>query len=182
MGDMEGNMNKATGEMVNHLQQLRRIEKRVEQGRQERQGEGSSMERPKMNMAEMLKESAEEAMAEEFLRQSKQPFSGKGVVLGAPTPAVGTSAAATPSVDHIVVSDSEPAANVQVRLDGGGREVVKVNLSHKVSHLVQEVRARRSEGRPFKLVDMGPPPRVLDNSITIKEAGLAGGSVMQRFT
>merc|ERR1712025_12935 len=166
------------------------MEKLVAQRRQERQElelENSRMERQMKYMNDMINENEEVAMEDEKQRKAKMPFSGQGMRLGDPGPPASHSlstveAGPCVNVDPIIVSDSEPTTNVQIRLEGGGREVVKLNLSHKVSHLIQEVTSRKSEGRPFKLVDMGPPPRVLDTDISIKEAGLAGGSVMQRFT
>merc|ERR1719244_941909 len=131
--------------------------------------ECSRMERQKKYMEEMINENREVQEEFERVEESKRPFSGRGNVLGAPVPA---------PVAPVAVDPSQPVGNIQVRLGDGGRVVVRLNHSHTVGDLEQEVRAQTGENRGFNILSLGPPAKVLDKGVTVKEANLIGGAVM----
>merc|ERR1712106_495012 len=177
----DGEMGLANSEdMLREIQLLQLQEKRmrklVDQRKEERKElelENSRMQRQKKYMEEMRQMAA------------KGPFAGKGNMLGAPSPA--PAAAAGPSrpvrqVQPVVVDTSKPVGNVQVRLGDGSRIVVKLNHDHTVRDVKQEIMARQpQEDRQFSLVSMGPPSKVLQDSLGLKEGDLIGSAVMQRF-
>merc|ERR1712062_786634 len=96
---------KSVEEMMAQVQlmelQAKRMQKLVEQRKQERadmEMENVRMERQLKYLAEMAKENEE--VEAEYQRQqaAKQPFSGEGVRLGAPTPAVPSVSGALPPI------------------------------------------------------------------------------------
>merc|ERR1712106_937285 len=189
----DGEMGLANSEdMLREIQLLQLQEKRmrklVDQRKEERKElelENSRMQRQKKYMEEMAQENDD--AEEEYMRQmvAKGPFAGKGNMLGAPSPA--PAAAAGPSrpirqVQPVAVDTSKPVGNVQVRLGDGSRIVVKLNHDHTVRDVKQEIMARQpQEDRQFSLVSMGPPSKVLQDSLGLKEGDLIGSAVMQRF-
>eukprot|EP00092_Neocalanus_flemingeri_P004661 GFUD01005025.1.p1 GENE.GFUD01005025.1~~GFUD01005025.1.p1 ORF type:complete len:197 (+),score=98.13 GFUD01005025.1:81-671(+) len=190
--DEEMGLNGVTEDMMREIQLLQLQEKRmrklVDQRKEERKTlevENSRMQRQKKYMEEMAQENVD--WEEEYSRQmaAKGPFAGVGNMLGAPSPA--PAAAPLPSrparqVQPVAVDSSQPVGSVQVRLGDGSRIVVKLNHHHTVRDVKQEIQARQpEEGREFSLVSMGPPSKVLQDSLGLKEGDLIGSAVMQRF-
>lgn len=88
-----------------------------------------------------------------------------------------------------------------MRLAGGGKTVVKLNTSHTVAHIKQEIMARLEKAksafsnsnllivirdpeqtrREFSLLSLGPPSRELADSATIEQENLLGSAVIQRL-
>ena len=163
-------------DMMAHVQllelQAKRMQKLVEQRKQERtdmEMENVRMERQLKYLAEMAKEN-EEVEAEYRREQAaKQPFSGRGFTLGAPSQTVDqvTQETLVRKVDPVSVDPNKPSGNIQVRrsvdimivdiiiiilimiilmmqvrLADGSRVVVKLNTDHTVSHIKQEIMAR----------------------------------------
>ena len=127
--------------------QAKRMKQLVEQRKQERADmelENVRMERQLRYLAEMAEENRE--VEAEYQRQqaAKQPFSGGGIRLGAPSPVSPVTAPEPPvrSVAPVSVDPDKPSGNIQVRLGDGSRVVVRLNCHHTVGHIKQQVMAR----------------------------------------
>ncbi|TCD71049.1 hypothetical protein EIP91_000141 [Steccherinum ochraceum] len=137
-------------------------------------------------------------------------FTGSGNRLGSPVPAVaGSSAAAvdmpgsfpagasssggagssgaerTPESisTRFEVDQTQPATSVQVRLADGTRMVCRMNLTHTVQDIRNFINASRPENnqRAYTIGTTFPTRILEDNTQTVKEAGLAGAVVVQRW-
>ncbi|XP_050680633.1 NSFL1 cofactor p47 [Leptidea sinapis] len=127
-----------------------------------------------------------------------QPFSGKGHLLGSPTPAiVGAAEPAPPApaqdrTQHLrqaqlilATDDQKPTTTIQIRLADGSRVTGRFNESHTVDDLYQYVtRAEpQYEARPFILLTAYPSAELTeaDRALTLKAANLLNSTVMQRL-
>ncbi|KAJ1735913.1 protein phosphatase regulator [Coemansia biformis] len=118
-----------------------------------------------------------------------QPFAGRGQRLGGIAPPIAAAAgrtappaAAAPAPESIVLDPAQPTVQVQIRLADGTRLVARVNPSHTVAALRAYVAAQRPDAaaRSFVLKAV-MPPKVLDDSATITDAGIANATVAQQF-
>lgn len=171
--------------------QAQRMESLVAQRRQERaemEAENARIERQVRYMKEMARENeeaeAEYARKQEELLAKHAPFSGQGHSLTAPSPTPATPTA----VSHahwspVTLDPAKPSGNIQVRLAEGGRMVIKLNTDHTVAHIKQEIMARDQEQtrRPFSILSLGPPSKVLPDTATIAGENLLGSAVIQRL-
>ena len=143
---------KSVEEMMAQVQllelQAQRMKKLVEQRKQERADmelENVRMERQLKYLAEMAEENREAEAEHQRQLAAKQPFSGGGIRLGAPSQGPSPALAPEPpirQVSPVSVDPSKPAGNIQVRLGDGSRVVVRLNYHHTVGHIKQEVMAR----------------------------------------
>jgi len=185
-------------EMMKQVQllelQAKRMEKLVAQRREERadmETENARIQRQLKYMQEMADEN--DAAEEEYKRQqaAKGPFAGKGFTLGAPSPASPTSKPSSSSsssapvrkVEPVIVDQTKPNGNIQVRLVDGSRLVIKLNTDHTVAHIKQEIMARKPEQtqNEFKLVTLGPPSKELKDNLEIGAENLLGSAVIQKL-
>jgi len=130
--------------------------------------EVARLERMKKHMQDMCDENDTVAKAE---AAKKAPFQGTGFRLGddlpsQPKPPPSIDRQIIPPPPHIEVDSLKPTTNIQVRSSDGSRLVVKLNQSHTVADLKQEILSRQEtrEGRTsFALISVGPPPKPLIN-------------------
>ncbi|XP_041971560.1 NSFL1 cofactor p47 [Aricia agestis] len=124
-----------------------------------------------------------------------QPFSGKGHMLGSPTPAtVGATVPVAAGVqdreanlraaqDALAVDDAHPTTNVQFRLADGSRLTGRFNHTHTVGDLHAFV--SRAEPlyqlRPFVLLTAFPSVELADQTATLASANLLNTTVLQRL-
>ncbi|XP_057420260.1 plant UBX domain-containing protein 4-like [Lotus japonicus] len=121
------------------------------------------------------------------------PFQGVGRTLGsssasvAPQPTASSTSTSfntspTPSAG-LVVDQSLPSTQIQLRLADGTRLISNFNYHHTVSDIRAFIDASRPEGaRNYQLQIMGFPPKLLsDETQTIEQAGLANSVVIQKF-
>ena len=146
---------KSVEEMMKEVQllelQAKRMEKLVNQRRQERadmEADNARIQRQLRYMEEMAREN-EEAEEEYVKKQEAEkaktaPFSGRGFSLtaAAPEPTPAPRAVSHAHWSPVVVDSEKPSGNIQVRLAGGGKMVVKLNTTHTVAHIKQEIMAR----------------------------------------
>lgn len=121
-------------------------------------------------------------------------FGGEGNRLGAPAPAASapTSAPATTSStaaaalapSDFKVDDSKPTTQVQIRLGDGSRMVGRFNEDHTVADVRRYVNAAHPgmASRSYVLQASFPPKPLTDEEATLKQAGLVGAVVIQKFT
>lgn len=109
-------------------------------------------------------------------------FSGGGQTLGTtPTDEEKTQKTEEVKEEKPEVNGDEPTTTLQVRLPGGRRIVVTLNLTHTVGHVHAYVQSQTNEQRSFVLMAGFPPKTLSDSSATIKDANLAGASLTQKF-
>ncbi|CAH0714901.1 unnamed protein product, partial [Brenthis ino] len=125
---------------------------------------------------------------------SHQAFSGKGHMLGSPTPAtVGAPAAAAAGADRdanaraaqraVRLDDAAPATTVQFRLADGSRLTGRFNHTHTVADLMQYVsRAEPAyQLQSFALLTTFPSTELTDHTQTLKDANLLNTTLLQRL-
>lgn len=183
----------ASEELIQQVQQLELQAKRMKDLVAQRRGERSDlelevtrMERMKKHMEEMAKENLEAAEQDRLEQEKKKPFHGKGNVLGAPSapdPVISRPRGSKPPPPPVPVDTAQPVSSMQVRSGDGSRIIVKLNHSHKIKHLKQQIASQQpQESRSFVLVTSGMPAKPLNNEeMTIKEADILGAAVLQRF-
>jgi len=167
----------------------------VEQRRHERakmELEVARLERMKKHMQAMCEENKEVAAAElkrvEAEVARKAPFQGVGFRLADDAPKsvnIVDDRPIVPAPPPVEVDPSRPVTNIQVRSSDGSRLVVQMNQDHTIRDLKQQILSRQEtrEGRTcFVLISAGPPPKPLvDDNQTLKDAGICGAAVLQRF-
>merc|ERR1712029_640818 len=135
----------------------------------------------------------EDHRQEEFVKPKvkAKPFQGAGNVLGSIAPSV--AAPANPSLDpaaaekaaqqKVNLNESNPVANIQVRLADGSRLIVKLNHNHTVADLRSYINVARPQynGVGYNLLTTFPNKEITDDSATISSAGLVGAAVLQRL-
>ncbi|XP_053620420.1 NSFL1 cofactor p47 isoform X2 [Plodia interpunctella] len=124
-----------------------------------------------------------------------QAFSGKGQMLGSPTPpTVGATAAvaAAPSdreanqraaQQAVALDNNQPQTNIQFRLADGSRLTGRFNHSHTIADLRQYVvRAEPSyQLQNFALLTSFPSAELQDSSQTVAQANLLNSTLLQRL-
>jgi UBX domain-containing protein 1 len=79
------------------------------------------------------------------------------------------------------VDESQHVVKVQVRLTDGSRLIGRFNATHTVADIYRFIRTVRPDRNPQALQLNGMPPKPLDDlAQTVKDAGAAGGVVMER--
>ncbi|CAH2058529.1 unnamed protein product, partial [Iphiclides podalirius] len=124
-----------------------------------------------------------------------QAFSGKGHLLGSPTPAtVGATApvAASPAdrsanqraaQEAVGLDESSPVTTLQFRLADGSRLTGRFNHGHTVADLQRYV-ARAEPAyqlRPFALLTTFPSAELADPALTLAQANLLNTTLLQRL-
>jgi len=136
----------------------------------------------------------EDHREEEFVKPKvkAKPFQGAGNVLGSIAPSV-AAPEANPSLDpaaaekaaqqKVNLNESNPVANIQVRLADGSRLIVKLNHNHTVADLRSYINVARPQynGVGYNLLTTFPNKEITDDSATISSAGLVGAAVLQRL-
>ncbi|NWR23587.1 NSF1C protein, partial [Agelaius phoeniceus] len=130
---------------------------------------------------------------EEYVKPKSvfRAFTGEGQKLGSTAPQVmGTSSPAQQAENEakassaIVIDESEPITNIQIRLADGGRLVQKFNHSHRI----RDIRLFIVDARPamaatsFVLMTTFPNKELTDENQTLKEANLLNAVIVQRLT
>ncbi|XP_039623799.1 NSFL1 cofactor p47 [Polypterus senegalus] len=117
-------------------------------------------------------------------------FAGEGQKLGSATPQVIGSVSGAQQADNearasssIILSDSEPTTNIQIRLADGGRLVQKFNHSHRIQDIRQFIVGARPAMAAVEFVMMTtfPNKELTDENLTLKEANLLNAVIVQRF-
>ena len=114
-------------------------------------------------------------------------FGGSGQTLGAtlataspdPVPVQQVVVVQEEEEPIVAVDPSQPQTTVHIRLASGQRLKESLNLSHTVADLQRIVQAS-SWDRPFRLL-AGYPPKPLDPSLSIQDAGVANSAITQKY-
>ncbi|CAG9764789.1 unnamed protein product [Ceutorhynchus assimilis] len=124
-------------------------------------------------------------------KAASKPFQGQGYTLGSPAPAVvGASdveddkpANEARAKELLKVNTTEPVTNLQIRLADGSRLVAQFNHEHTIRQIREYITAARPQytAQAFNLLTTYPS-KVLDESLTIKDAGLLNAAIMQKLT
>lgn len=125
-------------------------------------------------------------------------FSGGGYRLGSPAPGLSTSSTSVGALNGAVessnpalagpvdftVDESRPVMQVQIRLADGSRVVGRFNHDHTVSDLRNFIDASQTgpSAGSYSLQTSFPPKLIVDESQTLKDAGLVNAVVSQRWT
>ncbi|KAJ2611968.1 protein phosphatase regulator, partial [Coemansia sp. RSA 1365] len=112
---------------------------------------------------------------------SAQPFVGHGRRLGGIGPAVDTSSAPATSATasrepaSLTIDPSQPTVQVRIRMVDGKCLVAKVNPSHTIGDLRSFVLSQRPAAaqRPFTFNTISPAAVLSDDSLTVKDTGIA---------
>ncbi|XP_066152285.1 NSFL1 cofactor p47 [Euwallacea fornicatus] len=119
-----------------------------------------------------------------------KPFQGHGYTLGSPAPVVvGAQSSEDKSANEarakelLNLNSSEPTTSLQIRLVDGSRLIGQFNQGHTVAQVRQYITNARPqyETQPFHLLSTYPS-KVLDDSLTLKDAGLLNSSIMQKLS
>lgn len=116
------------------------------------------------------------------------PFSGQGHRLGSATPKI-VSKAKTIDVETksklspVPLNSLEPITSIQIWLADGKRIVQKFNISHRISHIKDFIVKYQGSQRspPFSLATALPSLKLLDETLTLKEADLQNAVIIQRL-
>ena len=129
---------------------------------------------------------------EEDYKPPDQPqhvaFTGQGMKLGSTTPTEPSQAgsASVPQDDKcepFELDESQPTTSLQLRLMDGTRMVAKFNHSHRIRDIRQFLdmsRPRNSVSSSYQLVTAFPTKPLVDESQTLKDAGLLNAVIMQK--
>ncbi|XP_012233850.1 NSFL1 cofactor p47 isoform X2 [Linepithema humile] len=119
-------------------------------------------------------------------------FSGKGHMLGSPSPATVGMTVPTDPADQAAneaqakkeldVDTSKPTTTLQIRLADGSTVKAQFNLSHTVADLRRYIITMRPQYalRDFSLLTIYPTKELAEDK-TIEEAGLQNSAIMQRL-
>ncbi|XP_011637237.1 LOW QUALITY PROTEIN: NSFL1 cofactor p47 [Pogonomyrmex barbatus] len=119
-------------------------------------------------------------------------FSGKGHMLGSPSPATVGMTVPTDPADQAAneaqakkeldLDNSKPATTLQIRLADGSTVKAQFNLSHTVADLRRYIITMRPQYalRDFSLLTVYPTKELTEDK-TIEEAGLQNSAIMQRL-
>ncbi|MBW0485698.1 hypothetical protein O181_025413 [Austropuccinia psidii MF-1] len=122
-----------------------------------------------------------------------KPFAGSGNRLGSPLPATFARPADTqssrpaPSSDRTMIFEVDnnlPITSVQIRLADGTRMVTRFNHTHTIGDIRRQIASSNPNlaNRPYALQTTFPSRDLTDDNQTVKEAGILGAVVVQRFT
>ncbi|XP_071966930.1 NSFL1 cofactor p47 isoform X2 [Engystomops pustulosus] len=129
---------------------------------------------------------------EDFVKPkaSFKAFTGEGQKLGSTAPNVLSTASPSQQAENearasssVMVNNSDPVTNIQIRLADGGRLVQKFNHSHRI----QDIRMFIANARPamaatsFVLMTTFPNKELTDENLTLKEANLLNAVIVQRL-
>ncbi|PLW28428.1 hypothetical protein PCANC_20810 [Puccinia coronata f. sp. avenae] len=135
-------------------------------------------------------------LTENFIPPPKppsKPFEGTGNRLGSPQPATMVRSAAPPAriadlataQPSIIfeVDNTMPVTSVQIRLSDGSRMVTRFNHTHTVGDIRRHIALSNPAlaARPYALQTTFPSRDLTDDNQTIKEAGILGAVVIQRY-
>lgn len=142
----------------------------------------------------------EDHRMEEFIskRSRFQAFGGEGQMLGNPSPSVAQvsspAAAAAPAPADLAscekkasadlgLVDGDPTTNVQIRLADGSRLIGRFNHTHTVGQVRQYIMTARPQysSQSFALLTTYPSHELKEDTVTLKDASLLGGTIMQRL-
>merc|ERR1719186_2475077 len=126
-----------------------------------------------------------EELFDEPVVKSK-PFQSSGNVLGSFTPTTTTTTTCAHTDRELCMlqlDESQPVANIQVRLTDGSRLIVKLNHTHTVGDLRLSINTARPQYQDvqYALLTTLPIKELTDNTITIASARLVGAAVIQRL-
>ncbi|XP_025160026.1 NSFL1 cofactor p47 isoform X2 [Harpegnathos saltator] len=119
-------------------------------------------------------------------------FSGKGHMLGSPSPATVGMTVPTDPADQAAneaqakkelnVDSSKPTTTIQIRLVDGSIVKAQFNLTHTVNDIRRYIITMRPQYalRDFSLLTMYPTKELTEDK-TIEEAGLQSSAIMQRL-
>ncbi|CAM0909908.1 unnamed protein product [Alopecurus aequalis] len=116
------------------------------------------------------------------------PFQGGGRALAAPSEisapsdiAASSTATTTTKTKTVTVDDSLPSTSLQIRFADGSRVVARFNTSHTISDVRAFVDATRPGEASDYTLQVGFPPKPLDDvTKTIEEAGVANSVIILR--
>lgn len=135
-------------------------------------------------------------------KKPAKPFSGSGNRLGSPAPAVTSSStsaqptsflsgssSAAPSASAanstpFEVDGAQPTTTLQIRLGDGSRQTQRFNHTHTIG----DIRRFINSGNPgmaersYVLMTTFPNKELTDDSQSIKDAGVLGSVVVQKWT
>lgn len=127
-----------------------------------------------------------------------KPFGGTGNRLGSPLPAsivrstepssqVPEPPTSPPPVQPSTIFEVDnnlPVTSVQIRLSDGSRMVTRLNHTHTVGDIRRQIAASNPAlaNRPYALQTTFPSRDLNDDNQTIKDAGVLGAVVVQRYT
>ncbi|TKY89257.1 hypothetical protein EX895_001788 [Sporisorium graminicola] len=136
---------------------------------------------------------------EKYKPPPMKAFGGSGNRLGSPAPAsfastprseppaaaaaAGASASASAGSQDFQVDADKPTTQLQVRLGDGQRMTVRLNTHHTVADLRSYINAANPglSTRSYTLNASFPPKPLMDESLTLQEAGLLNAVVIQKF-
>ena len=95
--------------------------------------------------------------------------------------AASSTAATTTETETVTVDDSLPSTSLQIRFADGSRVVQRFNTSHTISDVRAFIDATRPGEASEYTLQVGFPPKPLDDATkTIEEAGVANSVIIQR--
>ncbi|KZS87675.1 SEP-domain-containing protein [Sistotremastrum niveocremeum HHB9708] len=112
------------------------------------------------------------------------PVGAYGAPVAPTRPAASSRAADVPlGQPRFEVDQTQPTTSVQVRLADGTRLVCRMNFTHTVGDIRNFINASRpgSSARAYTIGTTFPNRILEDDSVTIKDAGLASSVVVQRW-
>lgn len=111
-----------------------------------------------------------------------QSFSGAGEAIGSGSAEEGSHVIdPNSSIGQKGDEDANDQTSIQIRLLSSKRLVVKISKTATVKHLAIKINASGMAGTEPYVLSAGYPPRILkEMNATVAEAGLAGGSVIQK--
>ncbi|XP_046752095.1 NSFL1 cofactor p47 [Diprion similis] len=132
---------------------------------------------------------------EEFVppKVKVKAFTGKGHMLGSPSPATVGMTVPVDSVDQTAnesqarrelnLDSSQPVTTIQIRLADGSSVRAQFNLTHTVSDIRRYILTMRPQYAScnFRLLTSYPSKELTEDSKTIEEAGLKNSAIMQRL-
>lgn len=128
------------------------------------------------------------------LKPKVKAFSGKGHVLGSPSPATIGITMPLDEKDRTIneeqaknsvsVDSSRPVTTIQIRLADGSRLVGQFNHSHTIADVRRFITVARPqyEHQAFSLLATFPRKELSDTAQTLDEAGILNAAVLQRLT
>ena len=137
----------------------------------------------------------EDHREEEYVKpkQMLKAFSGKGQMLGSPTPNVASGTPTTPVPASLPpttnptsvafqVDESKPLTTIQIRLADGTRLVSKFNHDSTVGDLRNVVRSARPSTGNFNLMTTFPNKVLDEETLTLADGKLLNAVIVQRMT
>jgi len=81
----------------------------------------------------------------------------------------------------IVIDESKPVTNIQVRLSDGSRLTIKCNHHHTIGDIKGHLEASKPSGKAMELRLSYPNKLLADENQTVQEAGLLNATIVQRL-